>query len=217
MLAPVYDMTGRQVRQMELDDEVFGIEPNRWVMHQALLRQMANARQGTHSTLTRSGVSRTTRKLYRQKGTGGARHGSKTANLFVGGGISHGPHPRSYRMSMPKQMRRLAMRSALSAKAAENAVVLLEELQLDVPKTSAMRQLIDQVCEGASTLVLLHERNENVERSIGNLPDVRYLRASYLNVRDVLGYEKLLMSVDALDAVVAHLSGRGAQVEATHA
>jgi large subunit ribosomal protein L4 len=207
MLAPVFDMSGAKVREVELPDSVFGVEPNRAVMHQALLRQLANARQGTHATLTRSGVKRTTRKMYRQKGTGNARHGSRTANLFVGGGVAHGPHPRSYRVGMPRQMRRLAMRSALSAKAADSAVVLLEQLELEQPKTKVMRDLVDLVCEGASTLVLLRDRNDAVERSIRNLPHVRYLRASYVNVRDVLGYERLLMSVDTLGAVVEHLGG----------
>ena len=217
MLAPVFDMSGAKVRDVELPESVFGIQPNRAVMHQALVRQMANARQGTQSTLTRSGVKRTTKKMYRQKGTGNARHGSRTANLFVGGGIAHGPHPRSYRQAMPRRMRRLAVRSALSAKAADNAIILMDGLGFEAPRTRAMRELVDLVCDGASTLVLLHERDENVERSIRNLPGVRYLRAQYLNVRDVLGYERLLMSVDTLDAVVSSLAGGGGDVEASDA
>jgi len=207
MLAPVYDMSGTKVREVELPERVFGIVPNRAVMHQALVRQLANARQGTHSTLTRSGVSRTTQKWFRQKGTGRARHGARTANLFVGGGIAHGPRPRSYRQSMPRQMRRLALRSALSARAAENAIVILDSLHFDAPRTREMRSLVDRLCDGASTLVLLSERNEAVERSVRNLSDVRYLRATYLNVRDVLGHERLLVPMDALGVVVAHLGG----------
>jgi len=217
MLAPVFDMSGAKVREVHLPESVFGIQPNRAVMHQALVRQMANARQGTQSTLTRSGVKRTTKKMYRQKGTGNARHGSRTANLFVGGGIAHGPHPRSYRQAMPRRMRRLAVRSALSAKAADNAIILMDGLGFEAPRTRAMRELVDLVCDGASTLVLLHERDENVERSIRNLPGVRYLRTQYLNVRDVLGYERLLMSVDTLDAVVSSLSGGRGDVEASDA
>lgn len=217
MRLTVYDTTGAEVREVDLPADVFGVEPNRSVMHQALVRQMANARQGTHSTLTRSGVRRTSAKWYRQKGTGRARHGARTANLFVGGGVAHGPHPRSYRQDMPRQMRRLALRSALSSRAADNAIVLVDELSLETPRTSEMRKLIDRLCDGASTLVLLSERNEPVERSIRNLPDVRYLRASYLNVRDLLGYERLLMPMAALDAIVAHLGSGEAWEEARDA
>lgn len=210
MKAPVYNLAGEELREQELPGDVFGIEPNRAVMHQALVRQMANARQGTHSTQTRSEVSRTSSKWYRQKGTGRARHGARTANIFVGGSVSHGPHPRSYRKSMPRQMRRLALRSALSAKAADDSVALLDPGEMDAPRTRTVRELVDNVCGGASTLVLLDERNEALERSIRNLPDVRYLRAGYLNVRDLLGYERLLISVDALDAVTLHLSSGAA-------
>lgn len=205
-LAPVFNMAGDEVRQQELSGDVFGIEPNRAVMHQALVRQAANARRGTHSTQNRSEVSRTTQKWFRQKGTGRARHGARSANLFVGGSVAHGPRPRSYRQRMPRQMRRLALKSALSAKAADEAIVLLDELAMDVPATAEMRRLVDRLCDGASTLVLLANANEAVERSIRNLPDVRYLRAGYLNVRDLLGYDRLLMPLDALDEVVAHLS-----------
>ncbi len=115
MQAPVYDLSGKKLREVELDAGVFGIEPNRPVMHQALVRQLANARQGTHSTLTRAEVNRTTKKVYRQKGTGNARHGSRKAPSYVGGGIVFGPKPRSYEQRMPRRMRRLALRSSLSA------------------------------------------------------------------------------------------------------
>lgn len=214
MKATVYDMSGTKVRDIELPEAVFGIEPNRAVMHQALVRQMANARQGTHSTQTRSDVSRTSQKWFRQKGTGRARHGARTANLFVGGAVAHGPQPRSYRKAMPKRMRRLALRSALSAKAAADAIVLVDGLHMEAPRTRAMRDLIDLLCEGESTLVLLPERDESVERSIRNLPDVRYIRASYVNVRDLLAYERLLMPVSALDAIVDHLGDAGPVQEA---
>lgn len=206
--APVYSMAGQAVRQMELPADVFGIQPNRAVMHQALVRQLANARRGTHATQTRSAVSRTGKKWYRQKGTGRARHGDRTANLFVGGAVAHGPQPRGYRQSMPRQMRRLALRSALSAKAAEDAIVLLEELAMDVPRTHVMRELVEQTCGQASALIVLAGPNEAVERSIRNLPRVRYLRAGYLNVRDLLGYERLVLPLDALDAIVGHLGTR---------
>jgi large subunit ribosomal protein L4 len=204
--APVVDMSGNKVREQSLPDEVFGILPNRGVMHQALVRQEANRRQGTHDTQGRSDVSRTSAKWFRQKGTGHARHGAREAALFVGGGVAHGPHPRSYRKAMPRKMRRLALRSALSAKAADSGIVLIERFDIEAPRTRTLRDLVDRACDGASTLVLLADRNDAVERSIRNLADVRYLRAAYLNVRDVLAYERLLMPLDALDAVIAHLS-----------
>jgi large subunit ribosomal protein L4 len=204
--APLYDMSGRLLRQVELPADVFGVEANRAVMHQALVRQLANARQGTHNTQNRSDVSRTSAKWFRQKGTGRARHGAREAALFVGGGIAHGPHPRSYRVAMPRRMRRLALRSALSARAAESAIVLVDDLAMDAPRTRAFRDLVDQVCDGASTLVVLAGANDAVERSVRNLGYVRYLRAAYLNVRDLLGYDRLLIPLDAFDAVVAHLS-----------
>ena len=217
MKATVYDMSGASVRDMDLPDSVFGLEPNRAVMHQALVRQMANARQGTRATQTRSDVSRTTQKWFRQKGTGRARHGARTANLVVGGAVAHGPQPKDYRKGMPKRMRRLALRSALSAKAAADAIVLIDGLEMDAPKTREMRDLVDRVCDGESTLVLLADRDEAVERSIRNLPYVRYLRTGYLNVRDLLAYERLLMPVSALDAIIAHLGGGDDDREATNA
>jgi large subunit ribosomal protein L4 len=208
--APVYDMAGREVRRLGLPEAVFGLEPNRAVMHQALVRQLANARRGTHSTQRRGEVQRTGKKWYRQKGTGRARHGDRTANLFVGGAVAHGPRVRSYRQSMPRQMRRLALRSALSAKAAEDAIVLIEALELEAPRTRLMRELVERTCGQASALVVLAGPNEAVERSIRNLPRVRYLRAGYLNVRDLLGHERLVLPLDALEAIVSHLGPGGA-------
>jgi large subunit ribosomal protein L4 len=205
----VYNLAGERLRQVELPEGVFGIDPHRGVMHQALVRQLANARRGTHKSQTRSEVNRTTKKWYRQKGTGRARHGSRSANIFVGGAKGHGPRPRKYTKSMPQKMRQLALRSALSAKAADGAIVLVDGLGMEAPKTRVMRQFVDQVCGGESTLFVLSDRNEPVERSVRNLPDARYLRAGYLNVRDLLGYERLVLPLTALDAIVAHL-GPGA-------
>ncbi len=207
MEAPLYNMAGEDLGTEELDPRVFGIEPNVAVMHQALVRQLANARRGTHSVQTRSEVTRTKKKWYRQKGTGRARHGSRSAPIFVGGGVAHGPSPRSYRKSMPKRMRRLALRSALSAKAAEESIVLIDELAMEEPRTAALSSLVDQVCAGQTTLVLLASENDPVERSIRNLPHVRYLRASYLNVRDLLGHDRVMMDRAALEELVAHLGG----------
>lgn len=209
MQAPVYDLSGKKLREVELDPGVFGIEPNRPVMHQALVRQLANARQGTHSTLTRAEVNRTTKKVYRQKGTGNARHGSRKAPTYVGGGIVFGPKPRSYEQRMPRQMRRLALRSALSAKAAEGGVALVENLSMDAPKTKTMAALLASI-GGARSLVVLAGRNVGVENSVRNLSGAMYLHAGYLNVRDVLGHDRIVLGLDALDRVVAQLSPAGA-------
>lgn len=205
LTAPLFNSDGKKVGERELPEAVFGVEPNRTIMHQALVRQLANARQGTHNTLNRSQVDRTGRKMYKQKGTGNARHGDRTANLFVGGQIAHGPHPRSYRQSMPKQMRHLALRSALSAKAAGGDIVLVESFDLAAPRTRTMADWVTNACGDASTLIVLTGRNEAVERSIRNLPRVRFLKAGYLNVRDLLGYDRVVMPLDALEAVAAHL------------
>lgn len=210
MKVPVFNLSGVRVREVELPADVFDVEPHRGVMHQALVRQLANARRGTANTQGRSDVSRTTKKMFRQKGTGRARHGSRTAPIFVGGGIAHGPHHRSYRQAMPKKMRRLALRSALSDRARDDSVALVEGLALETPRTKTVQDLIQQAFGGASTLVLLAESKPAVERSIRNLTHVRYLRAGYLNVRDVLGHDRLLIDVDAMDQITAHLGAAGA-------
>jgi large subunit ribosomal protein L4 len=193
MQVPVRNIAGETVEEIELRDDIFAIEPNKAVMHQALVRQLANARQGTHSTKTRGEVSGTTAKWYRQKGTGRARHGSRKAPIFVGGGIVFGPKPRSYRKNMPKKMRRLALRSALSAKAALEQIIVLDDLQFAEPKTKNMVETLSRLDVNGSAVVLLPERNENVEKSIRNLANVRYLRAGYLNVRDLLGHDYVIV------------------------
>lgn len=194
----VYNADGETVGETELREDIFGIEPNVAVMHQALLRQLANARLGTHKAKTRGEVSGTTQKVWRQKGTGRARHGSRKVNLWKGGGVAHGPRPRSYEQKMPRQMRRLALRSALSVKAAGGQIVCLDHLEIDEPKTRAMTEVLERLGLDTSVLILLPERNENVEKSVRNIPDVRTLRAGYLNVRDLLNYDFLLMPLGAL-------------------
>ncbi len=201
MQVPVYNIEGEQVGEVELNDAIFGITPNVAVMHQALVRQLANARQGTHSTKTRGEVSGGGRKPWRQKHTGRARQGSIRAPQWVGGGIVFGPKPRSYRKDMPKKMRRLALRSALSVKAAEGQIKVLDDLQLEEIRTKAMVRVLENLGIEGSALILLPERNEIVELSARNLPDVKTLRASYLNVRDLLGYDTILMPLKALDII----------------
>jgi large subunit ribosomal protein L4 len=180
-------------------------------MHQALVRQLANARRGTHKAKTRGEVSYSTAKIYRQKGTGRARHGSRRAPIFVGGGKAHGPQPRSYRKKMPRQMRHAALRSALSAKAQAGDIVVVDEITLAQPKTKEMVTVLNRLTGGTSALLLMPERNENVELSARNLPDVKTLRATYLNIRDLLGYDKILMPLAALDVINGFL-GREKEV-----
>ena len=201
MKVPVYNMAGKKVDDIELPAAVFEAKINRGLMHQALVRQMANARLGTHKAKGRSEVNRTTAKAYRQKGTGNARHGSRRAPIFVGGGVAHGPTPRKYTKKMPRQMRRAALRSALSVKAESGDVIVLDEVSLSTPKTKEMVALVDKVAGGNSALLLLAEQNEYAEMSARNIEDVKTLRAGYLNIRDLLGYDKIIMPLAALDVV----------------
>jgi len=206
MLVEVKNISGAKVGELELRDDVFGIEPNTAVMHQALVRQQANARLGTHSSRTRGETSGTTAKWYRQKGTGRARHGDRKAPIFVGGGKAHTPHPRDYTQQMPRKMRRLALRSALSVKAAAAAIVVVDDLAFDEPKTAHILSLLDNLQVDGSVVVLLPERNENVEKSARNLEDVKTLRAGYLNVQDLLGYDYLIMPQAAVSVIEGFLA-----------
>jgi large subunit ribosomal protein L4 len=205
MKVSVFNMAGQEVNSVDLPASIFEANINRDLMHQALVRQLANARLGTHKAQGRSEVSRTGAKAYRQKGTGNARHGSKRAPIFVGGGVAHGPLPRKYTKQMPRKMRRAALRSALSAKAQSEAIVLVDELSLEAPKTRDMKAFVQGLVENNSALVLLAKRNENVEISAQNLVDVKALRASYLNIRDLLGYDKIVMPLAALDVIINFL------------
>ena len=201
MKVEVKNFEGATVEELELRDDIFGIEPNKAVMHQALVRQHANARLGTHSTKTRSEVRGTGAKWYRQKGTGRARHGDRKAPIMVGGGQAHRPKPRDYSQKMPRKMRRLALRSALSAKAAAEQIVILDQLAFTAPKTIEVLQLLDNLDIAGSAVVLLPERNENVEKSVRNLPDVKTVRAHYLNIRDLLGHNYIIMTKEAVSTI----------------
>ncbi len=201
MQLPVLNMAGETVGQIDVSDRVFGIEPNIPVMHQALLRQLANARLGTHKTKTRSEVRGGGRKPWRQKGTGRARQGSIRAPQWKGGGTVFGPRPRSYRQKMNRKMRRLALRSALSAKTAEQQIVIMENLELPRVKTKDMAQLLERLPVGKSVLIMLPEANPNVELSARNLPYVKVVRANCLSVRDILGYDYVMMTKGAVEVV----------------
>lgn len=206
MQVDVKNIAGETVGEVELRDDIFGIEPNGSVMHQALVRQLANLRLGTHKTKSRSEVIRTKSKWYRQKGTGRARHGSRNAPIFVGGGVAHGPRPRQYTKKMPRKMRHLALRSALSVKAAEEHIIVLDAMDFESPKTRTMVDTLQNLSVDSSAVILLPDRNEHIERSANNLPDVKTLRASYLNVRDLLKYDYVILPTDAL-AVVEEILG----------
>jgi large subunit ribosomal protein L4 len=173
-------------------------------MHQALLRQNANTRLGTHKVKTRAEVNRTTKKMFRQKGTGNARQGSRKAPHWVGGGIAFGPVPRSYYQDMPKRMRRAAIRSALSQKAADQQIVVVDKFELSAPKTKEFAAAM-QALGVTKGLVVLPGRLEAVEKSARNLPDVKTLHAGYLNIRDIFKYDQLVMPLDALEFIKAWL------------
>ena len=208
MKVDVFNMKGEKVKTVELPAEIFEVQVNLDLMHQAFIYQMANARLGTNKTKTRSEVSGGGRKPWKQKGTGRARQGSTRAPQWAHGGKIHTPRPHKYTQHLPLKMRRAALRSALSAKAAEAGVVVVDELLLPEPKTRLMAQALNTIVGEASALVLVAEKDaayEMVARSTNNLPDAKLLMANYLNIRDLLGYDKLVMPLKALDVLKSFL------------
>jgi len=195
---PVYSLAGEVVKHIDISDRVFAVPFNQAVVHQALLRQRANARQGTASTKTRSEVSGTTKKLFRQKHTGLARAGSRRSPLRRGGGIVFGPKPRNYHQAMPKKMRQLALRCVLSAKAGDGELMVLEQLKLDEPRTKQMAQILTALGVDSSALIVTNEPEYNVIKSAHNLAKIKTMPASLLNVVDILSYKMLLMEVAAV-------------------
>jgi large subunit ribosomal protein L4 len=208
MVIDVINMQGEKVRELELPARIFEAPVNVDLMHQAYVRQMANARLGTHKTKSRSEVSGGGRKPWRQKGTGRARQGSTRAAQWVGGGKVHTPRPRDYSQLMPRKMRRAALRSALSVKASEQGIVLLDELKLEDAKTRVMAQILDRLVGGSTALILIPEKNleyDQVVRSANNITGAKTLMAAYLNIRDLLGYEKVVMPLQALEVIESYL------------
>lgn len=202
MKIPLRDMTGKVIDEIELRDDIFGMAPNEAVMHQALVRQLANARLATAKTKTRGEVRGGGRKPWRQKGTGRARHGSIREPQWRGGGIVFGPRPgRNYRKAMPRKMRRLALRSALSVKAGEKQLILLDELKMPAPKTKEMLNVLNGLAGNSSALILLPERDFNLEKSVSNLPRAKTLHAHYLNLRDIFSHDYLIMPLAALKVI----------------
>lgn len=208
MEVPVYSLTREVVKHIEISDDVFGVPFNQAVVHQATVRQRANARQGTTNTKTRGEVSGSTRKLYAQKHTGHARAGNIRSPLRRGGGIIFGPKPRNYRQAMPKKMRQLALRCVLSAKAGDGELMILEQLKLDEPKTKEMVRILVALGVDSSALIATSEPEENVVKSARNLPGVKTIPASLLNVIDLLSYKMLLMT-EAAVRKVEQLWGKG--------
>ena len=198
MQAPVYNLAGEVVANIEISDKVFGVPFNEALVHQSVLRQQANARQGNASTKTRGNVSGSTRKLYKQKGTGSARDGSIKSPLRRGGGIVFGPHPRDYHQAMPKSMRRLALRCVLSAKLEDGELKILESLKLDEIKTKRVTAILDAMKVDKTTLVVTDTGDVNLVKSARNLPGVKTLPANLLNVVDIISHNTLLMEVDAV-------------------
>jgi large subunit ribosomal protein L4 len=199
--AQVFNTAGEIVSQIELNDYIFGIEPNVPVMHQALLRQRANARLGTHDTKTRGEVRGGGRKPWRQKGTGRARQGSIRAPQWRGGGTVFGPHPRSYHQDMPRKMRRLALRSALSDKARSEAITVIDGLDAIEPRTKEMQRVLEAVAVSNSALIVLPGRVANVELAAGNLPEVKTLLYLNLNLADILKYHQLILTPATVAAI----------------
>ena len=198
MQIPVYNLTGDVIKQIEISDRLFAVPFNEGVVHQVMVGQRANARQGTASTKTRSEVSGSTRKLHRQKGTGFARAGSRRSSTRRGGGIIFGPHPRSYWQAMPKKMRRLALRCLLSAKVGDGELKVLEELKFDEPKTKQMAQVLASLGANDSTLVITGEPEVSVVKSARNLPGIKTMTANLLSVLDLLSYKIVLITEAAV-------------------
>jgi len=207
--APYFDALGERNGEVELPKAVFAETPNAPVMHQAYLRQLANARQGTASTKTRATVSGGGAKPYRQKGTGRARHGSTREPSMKGGAVVFGPRPRSYAQRMPKQMRRLALRSALSQKALDGQVRVIENFVFDEPKTKQARELMEAIGFDSSALIVLPAPNYVVSRSFDNLAGTKLILARNLNIRDLFSHTYLLISKDSIELLEENFSPRG--------
>lgn len=208
MNADVLNMEGKKIRSIELSPAIFEAPVNTDLMYQAYVRQIANARLGTHKTKTRSEVSGGGRKPWRQKGTGRARQGSIRAAQWVGGGKIHTPRPRDYTLKMTKKMRRAALRSAMSVKASAAGIIFLDDFSVSEPKTRLIAEALSKIAGDATVLVLIPENNaayDLVKQSIKNLPNAKTLHAKYLNIRDLLGYEKVIVPLPALEVIESYL------------
>ncbi len=210
----VLNMAGEVVGQLQLDDYVFGIKPNVAVVHQAVVCQLANARRGTADTKTRAEVNASGSKLWRQKGTGRARQGSRRAPHWKGGGVAFGPHPRSYAQALPRKMRRLALRSVLSSTVAEERLLVLDRLEMAEPRTKVMAGVLSTLGLTGKTMIVLPEMDEGVRRSASNLPEVLTVVPGTMNLLDILSRDRVVMTVDAVNAVTRWLGAEKAQAPA---
>ena len=206
----VVDRAGKKVKSIEVDDQVFGLEPHRAVVHQTLLAQRANQHRGTHKAKTRGEVAGSTVKIFRQKGTGRARQGSIRAPHRRGGGIVFGPAPRSYRQDLPKRMRRLALRSVLSAKAANGSLHVIGDWGIETPRTKDLRTVLQNLGLDRTTLVVTARPEQAIKLSARNMPKVKWLPAPYLNVLDLLAHRGLLMTEEAVRVAEAYWGGERA-------
>ncbi|GAB6085497.1 50S ribosomal protein L4 [Alkaliphilus crotonatoxidans] len=197
----VFNISGQQVSEMELNDNVFGVKVNEHVLYEVVKNQLANKRQGTQSALTRSEVRGGGRKPWRQKGTGRARHGTIRSPLWSGGGVVFAPKPRDYRYTLPKKVRRLAMKSALTSKVNSNELIVLDELQLTTPKTKDMANILKNLKVDKKALIVMAEKNEAVIKSANNIPGVETTLVNTLNVYDILKYDKFIITKDAVEKV----------------
>lgn len=197
----LYNVSGAQVGEIELSDAVFGIEPHIHVLHEAVLMQRASLRQGTHKTKGRSEVRGGGRKPWKQKGTGRARQGSIRAPQWKGGGTVFGPTPRSYAYKLPKKVRRLAIKSALSSKVIGNEMIVLDQLDLAAPKTKEFVAILNNLKVERKALVVAADYNENVALSARNIPGIKFVAADGINVLDVVSYDKLIITKDAVQKV----------------
>lgn len=208
MLVDVLNMQGEKVKTVELPAEIFEAPIRADLMHQAFVRQMANARLGTHKTKVRGEVAGGGHKPWRQKGTGRARQGSIRSAQWKGGGKIFTPRPRDYTLDMPKKMRRTALRSALSAKANDANIIILDELRLAEPKTKLMAAALDAITNADSVLILYPEKSmefDTVVRATNNIPYAKLMLAGYLNIRDLLSFDKVIIPLAALDVITANL------------
>lgn len=197
MELPIRNLTGETVGHIQVSDELLGVPLNEAVVHQALLRHLANQRTGTHDTKTRAEVSGGGKKPWPQKGTGRARQGSTRSPLWRHGGVVFGPHPRSYRQQMPRKMRRLALRCLLSAKASEEKLIIVENLNVQ-PKAREMSRTLTTLGVRRSALVVTPDASRDVALAVGNLPGFKALAAPHLNIGDLMNHDYLVMTVDAI-------------------
>ena len=195
------NMAGAEAGTIELNDAIFGIEPNENAVHAVVVNYLANQRQGTQSTKTRGEVRGGGRKPFRQKGTGRHRQGSTTDPSQVGGGIAFGPKPRSYRYSVPKKLKRLALKSALSAKVLDNEIIVLDELRFDAPKTKEMVKVLENIKAAKKALIVTAEKDENIVKSAANIPGVRTALVGTMNVYEIVNHTSFIVTKEAIEKI----------------